>query len=75
MNEGPGLVAPGCNNHPMAVTVRNSARNKNKRKAMAESRSKLKTQIAGRTEKNGHDKVKPGTVLKGEVLVSAENPD
>lgn len=67
------VVAGGCHTHPMARTIPISAKEEDKRRNKAEVRSKEKTQIAAKTDKNVRDKLKSGTVVKEDVQLTAEN--
>lgn len=76
MTEGAEKVACACNKNPnLAATVWISGRNEDKKKNTAEIKSKEKTQIAARTEKNEKDKVKFRTVIKEKVQITARNQE
>lgn len=67
MTEDAAFVACEWNNHPTATTVQISIEDKDRRKSRAEIKSKKITQVAANTEKSGQDKVKSGTVIKGDL--------
>lgn len=72
MTESAEVVGFGCNNHPMAVTIRIFGKNMNKSTAKAEIRNGKKTAIAVE-KKKGQEKVKAGKEIEEEVQVTAEN--
>lgn len=41
----------------------------------AEIRTKENTQLAAKTEKNGKEKIKPGTIIKEGEQITAKNPE